>query len=109
MFELLIYPVLLAFFSALIAWFFARESSKHKIKAMAIENDKLKLSVEGNRLDNEIKSAKYYQDLLDDMSTRLEKAIVELMASEERHRSLMEVNRELVTEIQKFKQLNGKG
>lgn len=108
MLELLIYPTLLAFFAALITWLFAREANKHKIAALGIENDNLKITLESNKLDNEIKSAKYYQDLLDDMSKRLDKAIVELMNSEERHRKLMEINRELVDQLQKFKQLNGK-
>ena len=35
-------------------------------------------------------------------------AIEELMQLEQRHRKLMQVNRELVSELQKFKQLNGK-
>ncbi|MDB0603184.1 hypothetical protein PL373_19035 [Tenacibaculum maritimum] len=59
-------------------------------------------------LDNEIKSATYYKGLLDDMSARLEKAIEELMQLEKRHSNLMKVNMELVQELQKFKQLNGK-
>lgn len=108
MFEILIAPVLLSFFAAVITWLFARESNKHKIAALAIENDNLKISLESNKLDNEIKSAKYYQDLLDDLYQRLDKTIAELNKSEERHRNLMAVNRELVNELQKFKQLNGK-
>lgn len=108
MLEFLIYPTLLAFFASLITWLFARESNKHKIAALALENDNLKITLESNKLDNEIKSAKYYQDLLDDLYKRLDKTIEELDKSEERHRNLMAVNRELVNELQKFKQLNGK-
>lgn len=88
-------PVLLSFFSALIAWFFARRKNQQQLKSM--------------ELDNEIKSAAYYKNLLDDMSSRLDKAIEELMSLEERHRKLMQINRKLVLELQKFKQLNGKG
>ncbi|MDB4157966.1 hypothetical protein N9609_00595 [bacterium] len=87
-------PALLSFFTALITWFFARRKNQQQLKSM--------------ELDNEIKSAGYYKDLLDDMSVRLDKAIQELMNLEERHRKLMKINRELVSELQKFKQLNGK-
>ncbi len=94
MIDQLLIPVLVTFFTALITWGFARAKNKRDLKAQDIEN--------------ETKAAKYYQGLLDDMSVRLDKAITELMESEERHRTLMEVNRQLVVELQKFKQLNGK-
>ena len=94
MLEQFIIPVLATFFTALITWFFARKKNNQELKSM--------------ELDNEIKSASYYKGLLDDMSKRLDKAIEELMESEERHRKLMQINRELVSELQKFKQLNGK-
>jgi uncharacterized membrane protein YheB (UPF0754 family) len=94
MIEQILIPTGLAFFSSLITWLFARKKNVQELESM--------------KLDNEIKSAKYYQDLLDDMSRRLDKAIDELMLSEERHRVLMNINRELVDELQKFKQLNGK-
>jgi len=87
-------PILISFLTALTTWFFARNKNKQALKSMEIEH--------------EIKSASYYKDLLDDMSIRLEKAINELMNLEERHRKLMTINRQLVEELQKFKQLNGK-
>lgn len=90
----LLTSVLIPFFTALIAWFFARKKGKAELVSM--------------KTDNEIKASKYYQGLLDDMSKRLDNAINELMKSEERHRRLMQVNRLLVDELQKFKQLNGK-
>ena len=90
----LLTSVLIPFFTALIAWFFARKKSKAELVSM--------------KTDNEIKASKYYQELLDDMSERLDKAIKELMALEARHSKLMEINRQLVQELQKFKQLNGK-
>lgn len=94
MIEQVIFPIILSFFTALITWFFTQSKSKRDLKAMDIAN--------------ETKAAKYYQGLLDDMSARLDKAITELMESEERHRTLMDLNRQLVVELQKFKQLNGK-
>lgn len=93
--EQLFTSVLIPFLTATIAWFFARKKGKAELISM--------------KTDNEIKASKYYQGLLDDMALRLDKAINELMASEERHAKLMEVNRKLVAELQKFKQLNGKG
>ena len=80
--------------TAVVTWLFSRQKSKRDLKALDTEN--------------EIKASKYYQGLLDDLSNRLDKAITELMALEERHSKLMEINRELVSELQKFKQLNGK-
>ncbi|MDB0610446.1 hypothetical protein PL371_00860 [Tenacibaculum maritimum] len=94
MLEQLVIPVLVTFFTALITWLFAKRKNKQVLKSM--------------ELDNEIKSATYYKGLLDDMSARLEKAIEELMQLEKRHSNLMKVNMELVQELQKFKQLNGK-
>lgn len=82
------------FSTAFVTWLFARAKNKRKLKAQDI--------------DNEIKSSQYYKALLDDMSQRLENAIAELMELEERHRHLMAVNTELIRELQKYKQLNGK-
>lgn len=94
MLEQFLIPVLVPFFTALITWIFARRKNRQVVKSM--------------ELDNEIKSAKYYKDLLDNAYERLDKAIKELMESEDRHRKLMAINRQLVEELQKFKQLNGK-
>lgn len=92
--EQILTPVLITFFTALVTWFFTR-----KIK---------KLDLGSKNTDNEIKSSKYYQGLLDDFSKRLDSAIDELMELEIRHRELMSTNRKLVDELLKFKQLNGK-
>lgn len=115
MFEQDIATVVIGFFSALTAWFFARKTKAQELRSKEVEIESLKVQLESKLLDNEIKSATYYQGLLDDMSKRLDKAIEELMASEERHRKLMDINRRLVetneylvNEIKKFKQLNGK-
>jgi lipopolysaccharide biosynthesis regulator YciM len=100
--------VLIPFLTALTTWFFTRKKNKLELSA--------------TQTDNQIKASKYYQGLLDDMSKRLDKAIDELMKSEDRNAELMEsnraltksnielmaINRELITELQKFKQLNGK-
>lgn len=90
----MLFPAVSAFLTGLGTWFFARSKNKSELKMQNTEN--------------EIKASIYYQGLLDDMSTRLNQAIAELMRLEERHRDLMEMNRKLVEELQKFKQLNGK-
>jgi hypothetical protein len=80
------------------------------------------MDLKSSGIDNEIKSAKYYQGLVDDLSTRLEKAITGLMNLEDRflklmqtnrelsvtNMQLMETNKELLGELRKYKQLNGK-
>ena len=94
MVEQVIIVVVTSLVSGFTAWFFARKKTAEQVKSM--------------KIDNEIKSANYYKGLLDDLSQRLDNAIEELTASEERHRKLMKVNNQLVAELQKFKQLNGK-
>lgn len=94
MLQELLLPALSAFLTGFGTWFFARSKNRADLRSQFT--------------DNEIKASVYYQGLLDDMARRLDSAINELMLSEERHRSLMELNRQLVIELQKFKQLNGK-
>lgn len=99
--EQILVPIVVPVVTAVLAWFFARKKNSRDLKSM--------------ELDNEIKSAKYYQGLLDDMSKRLDNAIDQLMVSEDRNqkltqriREVLAVNIQLVEELQKFKQLNGK-
>ncbi len=101
-------PYIIPLLTAVIAWVGSREKTKRELKS--------------KDLDNEIKSAEYYQGLLDDMSARLATAVKELMALEDRYRELLKTNAELVDEmkkyqisndelieeLRKFKQLNGK-
>lgn len=101
-------PFLIPVITALIAWLGSREKTKRDLKS--------------KDLDNEIKSAEYYQGLLDDMSSRLTTAVKELMLLEDRHREVLKINAELIDqiktyqqtnedlieELRKFKQLNGK-
>ncbi len=95
--------------TAVVGWILARKKSEAEIQSL--------------KLDNEIKSAKYYQSLLDDLTDRLQKALEGLAKCEDRYRDLMKVNRkltaqnadlikankDLIEELRKFKQLNGKG
>lgn len=66
-------------------------------------------------IDNAIKAVNYYREILDDIVTRhkntvkeLDELKLQLAALEEKVKKLMEENRELNTEIRKYKQLNGK-
>ncbi len=101
-------PYLTPLLTGVIAWIGSRAMTKRELKS--------------KDLDNEIKSAEYYQSLLDDMSARLAQAVKELMLLEDRYRELLntnavlveqikkyqQTNEDLVEELRKFKQLNGK-
>jgi len=93
--------ILTSLATATITWFFARKKNKQDLRSM--------------KTDNEIKSAKYYQSLLDDMSKRLEKALNVAADLEGKYQEVIRKNAELVAtneiliaELRKFKQLNGK-
>jgi hypothetical protein len=92
--EQIVYPALTAFISGLITWFFSRRKTLAEDRAA--------------ELDNAVTAVKYYRDLLDDMATRLTAAYDTIKSMEIQHRELMLVNQQLVDELQKFKQLNGK-
>ncbi|KOP39210.1 hypothetical protein APR43_18150 [Flavobacterium sp. NLM] len=59
-------------------------------------------------LDNAVSAVKYYRDLLDDITARLTAATDTIKKMEVQHKELMLINQQLVDELQKFKQLNGK-
>lgn len=103
-----LYPTLTAFFAALITWFFSRKSTE---------------------IDNEAKSALFYQNLLDDATKRINQCLeiidsvnakvaerdktIEAQDVEKKQlrlhiQELLESNESLINEIKKFKQLNGK-
>ncbi len=68
--EQFIYPTLTAFFAALITWLFARPKEKVEIKSIDI--------------DNEVKSASFYQNLLDDSKKRLDECLDVIEAQNKR-------------------------
>lgn len=92
--EQFIYPTLTAFFASLITWFFSMRKSLAEDRA--------------SELDNAVNAVRYYRELLDDITQRLTAATETIKTMERQHRELMLVNRQLVDELQKFKQLNGK-
>ncbi len=83
--------VLVAFFTALITWGFAKGKTKQQIRALQIENDE--------------KSAKYYQGLVDDLSKRLDRAIEKISYLDKERSEMMGTIRDLTDELRKYKQL----
>lgn len=106
--ERFLYPTLSAFFATLTTWFFSRKSTE---------------------IDNEAKSALFYQNLLDDATKRINQCleiidnlnlkvterdrIIESQDVEKRQlqkhiKELLVSNQSLIGELKKFRQLNGK-
>lgn len=83
--EHFLFPTLSAFFAALTTWFFSRKSSA---------------------IDNEIKSAEFYRNLLDDAMNRLNQAIDTINERDAKIKLLMEEIELLTVQLRKFKQLN---
>jgi hypothetical protein len=92
--EQFLYPTLTAFFAALITWFFSIRKTLAEDRAA--------------ELDNAVNAVRYYRELLDDITMRLTAATETIKPMEIQHRELMLINQQLVDELQKFKQLNGK-
>lgn len=94
-------PFLTAFGAGFITWLFARNRNTADTKSVQI--------------DNEIKSATFYQNLLDDMSKRLEESIlaiekrdVRIKERDDKIEKLIDEIEKLTDELRKYKQLNGK-
>lgn len=80
-----------------------------------LEWNKDKANTKSTLIDNEIKSATFYQNLLDDMSKRLaesiaaiEKRDMRIKDRDERIEHLIGEMEILTGELRKYKQLNGK-
>ena len=91
MLESIIVPTSASFLTGLITWLFARGKIKEQIRTLRIENQE--------------KSAKYYQGLVDDLAKRLDKALEELHLLDIKYRELLRINQELIEELRKYKQL----
>ena len=85
--EQFLYPTLTAFFAALITWFFSRKSTE---------------------IENEIKSADFYRNLLDDAIVAIEKRDLRIKERDEKIEQLIDEIELLTGELRKYKQLNGK-
>ena len=101
MFENLLIPALSSFVTAL--------------GMKILEWNKDKANIKSSEIDNEIKLATFYQNLLDDMSKRLQESIdaiekrdVRIKERDERIEHLIGEMELLTSELRKYKQLNGK-
>ena len=101
MFETLLIPALSSFVTAL--------------GMKILEWNKDKANIKSSEIDNEIKLATFYQNLLDDMSKRLQESIdaiekrdVRIKERDERIEHLIGEMELLTSELRKYKQLNGK-
>lgn len=110
-----ILPILTTLATALITWFFARRKNNADAKSAEI--------------DNEVKSASFYQNLLDDSKKRLDECLdvienqnkriaerdkiileqdTEKRELQKRLSDLIDEIESLTVELRKYKQLNGK-
>lgn len=101
--------------SSLATWWAARRKSKAEVQS--------------SELDNVEKSLKYYRDIVDDLGIKLKEATNELYKTSNLHREAIDEltaakkviinleqkleklalqNKELIDELRKYKQLNGK-
>ncbi len=103
-----LYPSLFAFAGIAATKFWDWVKPKFQTK---LDNS----SVKSAEIDNEIKSATYYQGLLDDMSRRLEDSIqaiekrdIKIKERDDKIDILINEVAKLTDELRKYKQLNGK-
>ena len=101
MFEVLLYPAIASFFTAL------------GMKILEYRKDKV--ATKSTEIDNKIKEAGYFQTLLDDLTRRLEESVIAiekrdnmLKERDAKIDTLIETIEDLTGELRKYKQLNGK-
>lgn len=87
MIEQIIVVVVTTAVGGLIGWLFARKKVEEQLKSL--------------KIDNEIKLSGYYKKQLDVL-------IEENRKLQESNKTLAKLNRELLEELRKYKQLNGK-
>ena len=80
--------------SGLAGWFFGRP--------------KQRMELQTNELDNVDKAVKIYREMIEDLGAKYANAIEELKHANQRIKDLEASVEELLTELKKYKQLNGK-
>ena len=80
--------------SGLAGWFFGRP--------------KQRLELQSSELDNVDKAVKIYRDMIEDLGAKYANAIEELKKANARIKDLEASVEELLAELKKYKQLNGK-
>lgn len=85
---------LTAIISGLLGWFFQRKKQYAELQSIEIENAHALL--------------KYYTEMVNSLGGELAKAIKELNAAKQHNKELEIKIEELIEELKKYKQLNGK-
>lgn len=80
--------------TAFVTWFFSRK--KQNVDILSVE------------IDNAQKLLKYYREMVESLGSELEKAICELNVARQHNKVLELKIEELIDELKKYKQLNGK-
>ena len=80
--------------TAFVTWFFSRK--KQNVDILSIE------------IDNAQKLLKYYREMVESLGNSLKIAITELDAAKQHNKDLELKIEELIEELKKYKQLNGK-
>jgi len=82
------------FLSTLVGWLFGRRKQQAETQT--------------SELDNVDKAVKIYREMIEDLGTKYANAIDELKKANQRIKDLEASVEELLTELKKYKQLNGK-
>ena len=80
--------------TSLVTWFAARRKNLADVR--------------NSELDNVDKAVKIYREMIEDLGTKYANAIDELKKANQRIKDLEASVEELLTELKKYKQLNGK-
>lgn len=113
--EQFIYPSLTAFFAALITWFFSRKKNEADTKSTEIDNDGKSALFYQNLLDDATKRINQCLEIIDNLNIKvterdkvIERQDIEKRQLQHHIKELMESNESLINSLKKFKQLNGK-
>lgn len=94
LFKEILIPAITALVGAGITWFFGRPKEKAELQT--------------SELDNVDKAVKIYREMIEDLGRKYEKAISDLEKANLRIKELENSVEELLAELKKYKQLNGK-
>lgn len=87
-------PIITTSVGALVGWFFGRPKEKAELQT--------------SELDNVDKAVKIYREMIEDLGEKYAKAISDLEKANHRVKELENSVEELLAELKKYKQLNGK-
>ncbi len=87
-------PIITTFVGALVGWLFGRPKEKAELQT--------------SELDNVDKAVKIYREMIEDLGEKYAQAISDLEKANKRIKELESSVEELLVELKKYKQLNGK-